>query len=119
MESISRPSYHARSTNQDFGNHETIHKRASGRLRPATNLDSGRLFLPGSNRQPMSLHAGLCCEPVSSNLKGGTKQFGWLQAVATKRSLLSAISWNQPTEFYYFRRSFDLISRLPKSYNGC
>jgi len=24
----------------------------------------------------------------------------------------------EPTEFYYFRRSFDLISRLPKSYNG-
>jgi transcriptional regulator with PAS, ATPase and Fis domain len=34
MESISRPSYHARSPNQDFGNHETIHKRASGRFRP-------------------------------------------------------------------------------------
>ncbi len=32
------------SPNQDFGNHETIHKRASGKFRPATNLpDSGRM----------------------------------------------------------------------------
>ena len=25
------------SPNQDFGNHETIHKRAAGKFRPATN----------------------------------------------------------------------------------
>jgi len=37
----------ARSSNQSFGNNETIQKRASGKFRPATSLpDSGRQLLP-------------------------------------------------------------------------
>jgi hypothetical protein len=40
--------------------------------------------LPGSNRQPMTFHASYAASRISSNLKGSTKQFGWLQASATK-----------------------------------
>ena len=37
---------------------------------------------------------------INSNLKGSTKQFGWLQASATKLSSLSIISQTlQPCEF--------------------
>ena len=40
-------------------------------------------LLYGSNRQRMTLHAGYAASRISSNLKGSTKQFGWLQALAT------------------------------------
>jgi hypothetical protein len=35
--------------------------------------------------------------PIRSNLKGSAKQFGWLQAPATKISFLSTISANPAT----------------------
>src|SRR3984885_9434987 len=47
-------------------------------------MDS-RLY--GSNRQPMTFdlaRAGYAASRISSTLKGSTKQFGWLQAPATK-----------------------------------
>jgi hypothetical protein len=34
---------------------------------------------------------------ISSNLKGSTKQFGWLQAAATEDSFVSVISMNPAT----------------------
>ncbi len=39
----------------------------------------------------------LRCERISSNLKGNTKQFGWLQATATKASSPSITSANPAT----------------------
>jgi hypothetical protein len=35
----------------------------------------------GSNRQPMTLSARYAASRISSNLKGSTKQFGWLRAL--------------------------------------
>ena len=35
----------------------------------------------------MTLQAGYAASPISSNLKGSTKQFGWLQAPATNLKL--------------------------------
>jgi hypothetical protein len=44
--------------------------------------------------------AAYAASRISSMLKGNTKQFGWLQAAATKRSSLSVTSANlQPSEF--------------------
>ena len=44
----------------------------------------------------MTLHAGYAASRISSNLKGSTKQFGWLQALATiridKTSLMEQIN---------------------------
>jgi hypothetical protein len=37
--------------------------------------------------QPMTLHAGYAASRISSKLNGSTKQFGWLQAPATKKFL--------------------------------
>ena len=48
--------------------------------------------LPGRDRQPMTLHAGYAASRISSKLRGSTKQFGRLQAPATKLSFLSATS---------------------------
>jgi len=43
---------------------------------------------------------GYAASRISSNLKGSTKQFGWLQAAATKLSSISITSANlQPSEF--------------------
>jgi hypothetical protein len=39
--------------------------------------------LHGNNRQPMTSHAVYAASRISSNLKGSTKQLGWLQAPAT------------------------------------
>jgi hypothetical protein len=46
--------------------------------------------LHGSNRQPMTfdLDVVYAASRINSNLKGSTKQFGWLQAPATKKSFL-------------------------------
>jgi len=35
----------------------------------------------------ITLHAGYAASRISSNLRGSTKQFGWLQAPATKKFL--------------------------------
>jgi hypothetical protein len=35
----------------------------------------------------MTLHAGYAASRISSKLNGSTKQFGWLQAPATKKFL--------------------------------
>jgi len=43
-------------------------------------------------------HAAYAANRTSSNLKGSTKQFGWLRASATKPSFLSAISANPATK---------------------
>jgi hypothetical protein len=45
----------------------------------------------------MTLHAGYAASRTSSNLKGTTKQFGWLQAPATKKSFPSSTSGNPAT----------------------
>jgi hypothetical protein len=37
----------------------------------------------------LPLHADYAASRISSKLKGSTKQFGWLQAAATKVSFLS------------------------------
>jgi hypothetical protein len=39
--------------------------------------------LHGGNRQPMASHAAYAASRISSNLKGSTKQFGWLPASTT------------------------------------
>jgi hypothetical protein len=39
-----------------------------------------------------TVHAGYAASRISSNLKGRTKQFGWLQASATRRFFLSTVS---------------------------
>jgi hypothetical protein len=36
----------------------------------------------------MTFHPGYAATRISSNLNGSTKQFGWLQAIATKYSLV-------------------------------
>jgi hypothetical protein len=41
--------------------------------------------------------AAYAASRISSNLKGSTKQFGWLQACATKKSFLSATPANPAT----------------------
>src|ERR1700730_15729171 len=46
------------------------------------SLMDGRLHR--SNRHPMTLHPGYAATRISSNLNGSTKQFGWLQASATR-----------------------------------
>jgi hypothetical protein len=43
------------------------------------------------------LHAGYAASRINSALKGITKQFGWLQAAATKVSSLSITSANPAT----------------------
>jgi hypothetical protein len=49
--------------------------------------------------------AAYAASRISSTLKGSTKQFGWLQATATKASSLSITSANlQPSEFVYRSR---------------
>jgi len=60
-------------------------------------VQDGRLH--GSNRQPITLiaRAAYAASRISSNLKGTTKQFGWLQASATKVSSLSTTSTNPAT----------------------
>src|SRR6267378_1145549 len=60
-------------------------------------VQDGRLH--GSNRQPITLiaRAAYAASRISSNLKGTTKQFGWLQASATKVSSLSITSANPAT----------------------
>ena len=45
----------------------------------------------------MTLHAGYAASRISSNLKGTTKQFGWLQAAATKDSSLAITSTDPAT----------------------
>ena len=49
---------------------------------------------PGTSRNAA---CGYAARRISSNLKGSTKQFGWLQASATKISFLSPTSANPAT----------------------
>src|SRR6202049_1382048 len=49
---------------------------------------------PGTSRNAA---CGYAARRISSNLKGSTKQFGWLQASATKVSSLSITSANPAT----------------------
>ena len=48
----------------------------------------------------MTLHAGYAASRISSNLKGSTKQFGWLQAFCNQ-NLPAQMIFNtlQPSEF--------------------
>ena len=52
---------------------------------------------PSENRKAIYLHAGHAASRISSTLKGSTKQFGWLQAHATKISFLSTTSASPAT----------------------
>jgi len=63
------------STGSDTG------RRSRSRLCPNSRLHR-------SNRHPMTFHPGYAATRISSNLNGSTKQFGWLQAIATKYSLV-------------------------------
>jgi hypothetical protein len=45
----------------------------------------------------LTFHAGYATSRISSILNGSTKQFGWLQAPATKSSFLSRTSTNPAT----------------------
>jgi hypothetical protein len=64
--------------------------------------------------------AAYAASRISSTLKSSTKQFGWLQASATKVSSLSITSANlQPSEFVIFvagcqgYREFVFRSEIP------
>jgi hypothetical protein len=64
----------------------------------------------------------LAAARISSNLKASTKQFGWLQAPATKKFFLSITSANPATiridnfDFQSGRRSKrEIVSVLPVS----
>ena len=50
-----------------------------------------------ANLLPLTARAVYAASRISSNLKGTTKQFGWLQGTATKVSCLSVISANPAT----------------------
>ena len=53
--------------------------------------------------------AAYAASRISSTLKGSTKQFGWLQAAATKVSSLSITSANPaPSEFVIFVAAEDV-----------
>jgi len=73
------------------------------------------------NLGPLTSHAAYAAGRISSNLKGSTKQFGWLQASATKLSFLSTASTNPATiridNFYVANgkskvSSFDFFARF-------
>jgi len=69
------------SPNQDFGNHETIHKRASGKFRPATNLpDSGRMVGNAKTTGNLQTFMAAYAEGRSnSKLNDRTNKFGSLR----------------------------------------
>src|SRR3977135_3905852 len=65
--------------------------------------------------------AAYAASQISSNLKGSTKQFGWLQAPATKISFLSAILRTlQPSEFICRTEIPEscVLKTLPRSHDG-
>jgi len=53
--------------------------------------------LLGSNRDPLTFHNGYAARRISSNLKGSTKEVGWLQASTTKFSSGSKTCWPPAT----------------------
>jgi len=63
--------------------------REPGKMSPTNALIaiSRIVGYPRNNPQPMTLHAGYAPSRISSKLNGSTKQFGWLQASATKKFL--------------------------------
>src|ERR1700687_1811020 len=62
----------------------------------------------------MTLHAGYAASRISSNLKGSTKQFGWLQAAATKVSSVSITSASPATiRIVIFIAAKDIESSSP------
>src|SRR5882724_4749834 len=75
-------------------------------------VQDGRLH--GSNRQPITLiaRAAYAASRISSTLKGTTKQFGWLQASATKVFIdlqKAAKSASFPTQLPFWTAAFAFV----------
>jgi hypothetical protein len=95
------------------------------------SADSGRVVgytEAIANLLPLTARAAYAASRISSNLKGTTKQFGWLQASQSKFLLFqSLLQTLQPSEFVIFvvgvkgYRKFVSCSEIPllRNYHRC